>query len=63
MVVQVNGKVRGKIEVSTSCTEQEMKESAKEIENVKIQIEGKTIEEVKTELTEKISEYFDEIVS
>ena len=43
MVVQVNGKLRGKIEVSTSYTEEEMKATAKEIENVKKQIEGKTI--------------------
>ena len=43
MVVQVNGKVRGKIEVSTTCTEEEMKSLAKDIENVKLNIEGKTI--------------------
>ena len=43
MVVQVNGKMRGKIEVSTSCTEEEMKATAKELENVKNNIEGKTI--------------------
>ena len=43
MVVQVNGKVRGKIEVSTDATEDEMKRLAKEIDNVKTNIEGKTI--------------------
>ena len=43
MVVQVNGKVRGKISVSTSTTEEEMKKLAKTIENVKIFIENKTI--------------------
>ena len=43
MVVQVNGKLRGKIEVSTSCTEEEMKTLAKELDNVKSNIEGKTI--------------------
>ena len=43
MVVQVNGKVRGKIEVSTDATEEEMKTLAKEIDNVKTNIEGKTI--------------------
>ena len=43
MVVQINGKVRGKIEVSTSCTEEEIKTIAKDIDNVKNQIEGKTI--------------------
>ena len=43
MVVQVNGKLRGKIEVPTSYSEEEMKAIAKEIENVKDKIEGKTI--------------------
>ena len=43
MVVQVNGKVRGKIEVSTSTTEEEMKKLAKEIDNVKTFTEGKEI--------------------
>ena len=43
MVVQVNGKVRGKIEANTSTTEEEMKELAKTIENVKTFIEGKDI--------------------
>ena len=43
MVVQINGKVRGKIEVSTLCTEEEIKTIAKDIDNVKNQIEGKTI--------------------
>jgi len=43
MVVQVNGKVRGKIEVSTDTSEEEMKELAKHIENVKVHIDGKSI--------------------
>ena len=43
MVVQVNGVVRGRVEVPTSFTEEEMKAAAKEIENVKAKIEGKTI--------------------
>ncbi len=43
MVVQVNGKVRGKITVSTSATEDEMKALAKEIDNVKSHLDGKTI--------------------
>ncbi len=43
MVVQVNGKLRGKIEVETSTTEEEMKKQAKEIENVKTFINGKEI--------------------
>ena len=43
MVVQVNGKVRGKIEVDSSTTEEEMKEKAKEIENVKNYLDGHEI--------------------
>ena len=43
MVVQVNGKVRGKIEVDTNTTEDDMKSLAMEIENVKVFTEGKDI--------------------
>jgi leucyl-tRNA synthetase len=43
MVVQVNGKVRGKIEVSSDTTEEEMKSLAKQIENVKNYIDKKEI--------------------
>ena len=43
MIVQVNGKVRGKIEVSTSTTDEEMKSLAKEIDNVKTFILGHEI--------------------
>ena len=43
MIVQVNGKVRGKIEVDSSTTEEEMKTLAKDIDNVKAHIEGKEI--------------------
>lgn len=43
MVVQVNGKVRGKIEVDTNTTEDDMKKLAMEIENVKVFTEGKDI--------------------
>ena len=43
MIVQVNGKVRGKIEVDSSTTEDEMKALAKEIENVKNFTDGKEI--------------------
>lgn len=43
MVVQVNGVLRGKVEVPVSYTEDEMKEMAKKIEKVKNIIEGKTI--------------------
>lgn len=43
MVVQINGKIRGKVEVPVSLSEKEMKSQAKEIESVKNQLEGKTI--------------------
>lgn len=43
MVVQVNGVLRGKVEVPVSYTEDEMKEIAKKVEKVKNIIEGKTI--------------------
>ncbi len=43
MIVQVNGKVRGKIEVDSSTTEDEMKTLAKDIDNVKAHIEGKKL--------------------
>ena len=43
MVVQVNGKVRGKIEVDSNTTEEEMKEKAKEIDNVKNYLDGHEI--------------------
>ena len=43
MIVQVNGKVRGKIEASSETTEDEMKALARNIENVKTHIEGKEI--------------------
>ncbi len=43
MVVQINGKVRGRIEVPTSYTEEEMKCAAKNLDSIKDKIEGKTI--------------------
>ena len=43
MVVQVNGKVRGKITVSTDASDEDMKKLAKEIDNVKLFTEGKQI--------------------
>ena len=46
MIVQVNGKVRGKIEVSSDTNEEEMKELASSIENVKVHLEGKEIAKV-----------------
>ena len=48
MVVQVNGKVRGKITVSVDMTEEDMKEKALEIDNVKANIEGKEIVKIIT---------------
>ena len=46
MVVQVNGKVRGKIEVSMDATEEEMKTLAQQIDNVKAHLDGKEIVKV-----------------
>ena len=43
MVVQVNGKVRGKIEVSSDIDEETMKKMALDIENVKVFIDNKEI--------------------
>ena len=46
MVVQVNGKVRGKITISSASTEDEMKHLALNIENVKNYTSGKEIAKV-----------------
>ena len=43
MIVQVNGILRGKVQVPVSYTEEEMKKEAKKIESVKTKIEGKSI--------------------
>ncbi len=43
LVVQVNGKVRGKVVVDLNTSEEDMKKIAREIENVKNYIAGKTI--------------------
>ncbi len=43
MVVQVNGKLRGRVEVSMSATKEEMEKLSLEIDNVKTFIEGKEI--------------------
>ena len=48
MVVQVNGKVRGKIEVHTETTKEDMERLAFEIENVKVHTEGKEVVKVVT---------------
>ena len=43
MVVQVNGKVRGKFEVATDTSKEEMEELAKNIDNVKVHTADKEI--------------------
>jgi len=43
MIVQVNGKVRGRMEVSVDTSEEEIKEKAMELENVKNHIKGKKV--------------------
>ena len=48
MVVQVNGKVRGKIEVSSDVSKEEMEKEALEIENVQKYLEGLEIVKVVT---------------
>ncbi len=48
MVVQVNGKVRGKIEVHTDTKEEDMKQLAFEIDNVKTYTNGKEVVKVIT---------------
>ena len=46
LIVQVNGKVRGKIEASSNISKEEMETMAKEIPNVQNYIEGKEIVKV-----------------
>lgn len=46
LVVQVDGKVRGKIEVSIDTSDEEMKENALAIDNVKKHIENKEIAKI-----------------
>ena len=48
LVVQVNGKVRGKIEVHSDTTKEEMETKALEIDNVKKHLEGLTIVKIVT---------------
>ncbi|MBE6152028.1 MAG: leucine--tRNA ligase [Firmicutes bacterium] len=48
MVVQVNGKVRGKIEVSSNTPKEDMEKKALEIDNVKKYLEGLEIVKVVT---------------
>lgn len=46
MVVQVNGKLRGKISVSTDASEEEIREAALAQENVQRYVQGKSISKV-----------------
>lgn len=46
IVVQVNGKVRGKFDVSVNCDEETIKNKAMELEPVQRQIEGKMIRKI-----------------
>ncbi len=46
VVVQVNGKLRGKFSISTSASEDEIKEQALALESVKSQIADKTIRKI-----------------
>ena len=48
LVVQVNGKVRGKIEVNSDTTKEDMEAKALEIDNVKKYLEGLTIVKIVT---------------
>ena len=48
MIVQVNGKVRGKIEIDTNTSKEEMEKLALEIDNVKKFIDGKEIVKIIT---------------
>ena len=43
VVVQVNGKVRGKVFVKSDMSDEDVKKSAKEIDNVKRYLEGHEI--------------------
>lgn len=46
LVVQINGKVRGKIDLSVNLTQDEIESSAKSIENIRDNLEGKEIRKV-----------------
>lgn len=46
VVVQVNGKVRGKMEVAADSSEDDLKEAAQALESVKKFIDGKTIRKI-----------------
>jgi leucyl-tRNA synthetase len=44
LVVQVNGKVRDRVEVGVELSEDELIERAKELPNVRVQLDGKEIQ-------------------
>ena len=46
LIVQVNGKVRGKVKVNAAATEAEIQDGALNNENVKRFLEGSTIDKV-----------------
>ncbi|MDQ0254957.1 leucyl-tRNA synthetase [Evansella vedderi] len=46
IVVQVNGKLRGKLVIAKDASREEMVQKAKEVEKVKEEIEGKTVRKV-----------------
>lgn len=46
IVVQVNGKLRGKLVIAKDATREEMEQAAKEVDKVKEEIEGKTVRKV-----------------
>ena len=46
IVVQVNGKVRGKFEAAADAEEAKIREQALQLENVQHQLEGKTVRKV-----------------
>ncbi|MCD8509957.1 MAG: leucine--tRNA ligase [Bacillus sp. (in: Bacteria)] len=46
IVVQVNGKMRGKLVIAKDATKEEMEQAAKEVDKVKEEIEGKTVRKV-----------------
>jgi leucyl-tRNA synthetase len=46
LVIQVNGKVRGRIEIDKNLSQEEVESVAKEVENIKANLENQTIRKV-----------------
>ena len=46
VVVQVNGKVRGRVAAEKDCTQETVEEAAMKLDTVKAQLEGKTIRKI-----------------